>query len=74
MVDNARMESLRHCFRVKISHYLHFDSRSGRDIKKGKGSTQKKITGKGVEILLDGRNWQGIGSFCTQILTLHSHL
>ena len=43
VVDNARVESLRHCFMVRISHYILIAAVEEILIKKGKGSTQRKL-------------------------------
>ena len=43
VVDNARVESLRHSFMVRISHYILIAAVEEILIKKGKGSTQRKL-------------------------------
>ena len=43
VVDNARVESLRHCFMVRISHYILIAAVEEILIKKGKGSTRRKL-------------------------------
>ena len=43
VVDNARVESLRHCFMVRISHYILIAAVEEILIKKGKGSTQRRL-------------------------------
>ena len=43
VVDNARVESLRHCFMVRISHYILIAAVEEILIKKGNGSTQRKL-------------------------------
>ena len=43
VVDNARVESLRHCFMVRISHYILIAAVEEILLKKGKGSTQRKL-------------------------------
>ena len=43
VVDNARVESLRHCFMVTVSHYILIAAVEEILIKKGKGSTQRRL-------------------------------